>query len=118
MGERVRRRLPFRVSSNRNIVAPGGSRKMDDRRFDSWSKALAARGSRRQALAKGTGLALLGLLGLHSRGQAQSPTGLDENGTCRMRFEANVRLGPTVDAASSSAISGLLTISIGDNGGI
>jgi hypothetical protein len=91
---------------------------MDDRRFDSWSKALAARGSRRQALAKGTGSALLGLLGLHSRGQAQSPTGLDANGTCRMQFEANVRLGPSFDAASNNAISGLLTISIGDNGGI
>jgi hypothetical protein len=50
---------------------------MDDRRFDSWSKALAARGSRRQALAKGRVSALLVLLGLNSGGQAQSPTGLD-----------------------------------------
>src|SRR5215211_7652277 len=101
MGERARRRLSLHVPANWNIVAPGGSRKMDDRRFDSWSKALAARGSRRQALAKGTGSALLGLLGLHSRGQAQAPTGLDENGTCRMQFEANVRLGPSADAASN-----------------
>jgi len=79
---------------------------MEDRQFDAWSKTLARRESRRQALkAGGAGAALLGLLGLRGSHQAtaqdndvsgsdqagtaeagtpSSQTGLADDGTCTM----------------------------------
>jgi len=102
---------------------------MEDRQFDAWSKTLARRGSRRQALkAGGTGAALLGMLGL--RGTTSSlaqdddapgtatPTATAGDGACRMQFEADVRVGPSAASANTNRLSGELVFTPGDNGGI
>ena len=113
---------------------------MEDRQFDAWSKTLARRESRRQALkAGGAGAALLGILGLRGSRQAiaqdndvssgdqtatvdaSSPsaqTGLANDGTCTMQFEADVRVGPSAASVNTSNLVGKLSFKPGDNGGI
>lgn len=91
---------------------------MDPSRFDGWSKALAARRTRRRALTTGSGAALLGLLGIRSRARAQQSTGLGDDGICRLQFEAATAFGPTVDAGANDPIAGLLEFTVGQGGGI
>jgi hypothetical protein len=93
---------------------------MDPRRFDAWSKALAARRTRRQALATGSGAALIGLLGSLTRSRAQqSPgLGLGEDGICRLRFQSVPSFGPSVDSGENAPRTGLLEFAVGEGGGI
>ncbi len=87
---------------------------MDPRRFDAWSKALATRGTRRNAMAAGSGAALLGLLGLPPRSRAQVSTGRGEDGVCRMTFTSTARIGPSVDGGTNAPIAGLLEFTVGE----
>lgn len=104
---------------------------MDGRQFDALSRTLANRTSRRKALrAGGAGAALAGLFGF-SRVQInaqdndlgdedfeQSETGVQPDGSCHLYFEANVRVGPSSGSEETSQIAGLLTLRVGENGGI
>jgi len=102
---------------------------MEDRQFDAWSKTLARRGTRRQALKTGgAGAALLGMLGLRGASSAlaqdddvpgeATQTATAEDGACRMQFEADVRVGPSAVSANTNRLSGELVFTPGDNGGI
>jgi hypothetical protein len=117
---------------------------MDGRQFDALSRTLANRTSRRTALrAGGAGAALAGLFGfsrMTSRAQdndlgeenfEQTETGTQPDGSCQLYFEANVRVGPssgsengsqifatTSDGETGAQIAGLLTLRVGENGGI
>lgn len=98
---------------------------MDDRQFDTISRSLASRTSRRQALRSGgAGAAILGLFGIRSaRAQdgdvdANAETGIGDDGICRLDFEAIVRIGPSAGESETSRLAGLLSLEIGDGGGI
>jgi hypothetical protein len=101
---------------------------MDDRQFDTISRSLASRSSRRQALRSGgAGAAILGLLGLRAARSAAAQdddignageTGLGDDGTCRLQFEGTVRLGPSAAPGQTSRITGLLSFRVGSDGAI
>jgi hypothetical protein len=101
---------------------------MDDRQFDTISRSLASKTSRRQALRSGgAGAAILSLLGIRGARPAaaqdddignDSETGLGDDGTCRLQFEANMRLGPSAAPGQTSRIAGLLSFRIANDGAI
>ncbi len=102
---------------------------MEDRQFDAWSKTLARRGSRRQALkAGGAGAALLGALGLRGARIAEAQdddvpgestqTATAAEGVCQLQFEADVRVGPSAASNNTNRLVGVLAFKLGDNGGI
>src|SRR5215203_4777263 len=79
---------------------------MEDRQFDAWSKTLARRGSRRQALKTGgAGAALLGMLGLRGANSA-------------LAQDDDVPVGPSAASANTNRLSGELVFTPGNNGGI
>lgn len=98
---------------------------MDDRQFDTISRSLASRTSRRQALRSGgAGAAILGLFGIRSAKaqdddlSADHETGMGDDGICRLDFEAIVRVGPSSGESDRSRLAGVLSFEIGDGGGI
>ncbi|MGH2550012.1 MAG: hypothetical protein ACRDHN_11505, partial [Thermomicrobiales bacterium] len=86
---------------------------MDDRQFDTISRSLAARTSRRQALRSGgAGAAILGLFGVRAaRAQdddiaTDNSTGMGEDGFCRLDFDAKVRIGPSSESGENESLTG------------
>jgi hypothetical protein len=113
------------------LISPVKEDRMDGRQFDALSRTLANRTSRRGALrAGGASAALAGFFGL-GRGSVraqdndlggddfeQTETGIQPDGSCHLYFEANVRVGPSSENEETSKIAGLLTLRIGESGGI
>jgi hypothetical protein len=101
---------------------------MDDRQFDTISRSLAKRTSRRQALRSGgAGAAVLGFLGFGAARSAvaqdddvggEGQSGLDASGICRLDFDAEVRMGPSAGSDQSAKITGQLAFRLDDKGGI
>jgi hypothetical protein len=85
---------------------------MDADRFDRFSRTIAERSSRRQALRRfgsgGVGAALLGLAGV------RVAAAQDGTKTCQFQLVATVVVGPDKD----SGLEGELTVEIGDDGAI
>jgi hypothetical protein len=85
--------------------------------LDGWSRRLARRRSRRNALGI-AGAGALTLLGVNAARAQNDDPGLGEDGFCRMQFEGAVRLGPSFDGDPPFTLTGLLAFKIGESGGI